>query len=259
MSRRLAAVFAHPDDDTYGVAGSVALHVQHGIELTVVLATRGEAGQIADPALATRATLGRVREREDRASWRAVGVEPDVRFLGHPDGGVAEVDRDRLVDQIAAHLGASRPDVVVTFGPDGVTGHDDHVAVGRAATAAFHRVRERGAGSLHRLLYVGIPRSRFDRLNRLLRERGVDPIDPDAPFAPAPVPDETIGVSVDCRTVVRVKRAALAEHRTQAEMQDVPFEAWDEVIGWEDYVQAWPERPAEGPVLSDLFEGLPGA
>ncbi len=259
MSRRLAAVFAHPDDDTYGVAGSVALHVSTGIELLVVLATAGEAGQIADPSLATREDLGRVREAEDRASWRAVGVEADIRFLGHPDGGVAGVDRTRLVDGIAELLEEARPEVVVTFGPEGVTGHEDHVSVGRAATEAFHRVRGLGGERPMRLLYVGIPRSRFDRWNELLRERGLPPLDPTEPFTPRPVPDEAVAVSVDCRSVLEVKRAALAEHRTQAEMQDVPFEAWSDVIGWEDFVQAWPDRAPGAPVASDLFEGLPGA
>ena len=84
--RRVACVFAHPDDDTYGVAGSLALHANDELQLTVIMATSGGAGRIADPSLATRETLGRVREAEDVASWRALGFDPDVRFLRHPDG-----------------------------------------------------------------------------------------------------------------------------------------------------------------------------
>ncbi|HEX9123313.1 MAG TPA: PIG-L family deacetylase [Actinomycetota bacterium] len=260
MTRRLAAVFAHPDDDTYGVAGTVALHASEGIEVTVVLATRGEAGQIADPSLATRETLGAVREAEDRASWMAVGVETAVDFLGYPDGGVVAVAHEELVAAIEQRLERARPDVVVTFGPDGVTGHGDHVAVGRAATVAFHRLRERRQDrGLRRLLHVGIPRSRFDRWNELLRERGMEPLDPTQPFTPRPVPDDRIAVSVDCRSVFDRKREALAQHRTQAEMHDVPFEAWLEVLGWEDFVQGWPERPLGQAILSDVFEELPGA
>jgi LmbE family N-acetylglucosaminyl deacetylase len=71
------------------------------------------------------------------------------------------------------------------------------------------------------------------------------------------VPDGDIAVSVDCRGVFDAKRAALAEHRTQAEMHDVPFEAWSEMIGWEDFVQAWPERRPDQPLLTDVFAGLP--
>ena len=70
--RRVACVFAHPDDDTYGVGGSLALHAEDELELTVILATSGDAGRIADASLATRQTLASVREAEDLASWLAL-------------------------------------------------------------------------------------------------------------------------------------------------------------------------------------------
>src|SRR5207248_10024255 len=85
--KRLALVFAHPDDDSFGVSGSVALH-RDDVEVQVILATSGEAGMIADPSLATRENLGEVREEESRASYRALGVKPEHHFLRYPDGGL---------------------------------------------------------------------------------------------------------------------------------------------------------------------------
>jgi LmbE family N-acetylglucosaminyl deacetylase len=260
VTRRLAAVFAHPDDDTYGVGGTVGLHADTGIEVTAILATSGDAGRILDPSLATPQNLGLVREGEDRAAWGELGVKPAMHFLRHPDGGLQGVPRDELVGRIAELLATARPEVVVTFGPDGVTGHGDHIAVGEAATAGFHRARERSPeDGLARLLYVAIPQSRLDRLNALLRERGIEPLDPTQPFVPRGVPDETIAVMVDCSPVYQRKLEAVRQHRTQGELEDVPYELWPEVLDREAFVLAWPERAREEPVLSDVFEGLPGA
>jgi LmbE family N-acetylglucosaminyl deacetylase len=257
---RLAAVFAHPDDDTYGVGGTVGLHADAGIEVTAILATSGDAGRILHPSLATPQNLGLVREGEDRAAWGELGAKPALHFLRHPDGGLQGVPRGDLVGRIAELLATARPQVVVTFGPDGVTGHEDHVAVGEAATAGFHRARERSPeAGLARLLYVAIPQSRLDRLNELLRKRGIEPLDPTQPFVPRGVPDETIDVLVDCSPVYQRKLEALRQHKTQGELEDVPYELWPEVLDREAFVMAWPERASGGPVLSDVFEGLPGA
>jgi LmbE family N-acetylglucosaminyl deacetylase len=261
MTRRLAAVFAHPDDDTYSVAGSMALHAGEDVRAIVVLATSGEAGQIVDPSLATPDSLGRVREREDVESWREVGVPVEHHFLGFADGGVDAVPSETLAERIAEVLLATRPHVVATFGPEGITGHADHIAVGRAATEAFHRLRPNGAeegGGFERLLYGSIPQSTMDRLAVEYLERGLEPLDPTQPFQPRGVPDERFGMSVDCSSVYGRKLEALRRHRTQGEMQDVPFDLWPEVLGREDFVVAWPERRAGEAKLRDLFEDIAG-
>jgi LmbE family N-acetylglucosaminyl deacetylase len=255
-SRRVACVFAHPDDDTYGVAGSLALHAGPELEVTAIMTTSGEAGLIADAALATREALGAVREGEDRLAWRALGIEPSLHFLRHPDGGVAGLPRDDLVAEYVSLLRDARPDVVITFGPDGVTAHADHVAVGAAATAAFHAARAAADAGFRRLLHVGIPASSIERLNELLRLRGLTPIDPTQEFQPRGVPDEAIGVAVDCAAVYERKLQALRCHRTQAELEDVPFELWPEMLAVETFVLAYPERAAGQAVLRDVFEGL---
>jgi LmbE family N-acetylglucosaminyl deacetylase len=256
MTRRVACVFAHPDDDTYSAAGSLALHAGPDLVVDVIMTTSGEAGLIADETLATRDRLGEVREGEDRESWAALGIEARLHFLRHPDGGVADVARERLVAEYLAILQEARPDVVITFGPDGVTGHADHVAVGAAATAAFHAARAGGGEGLHRLLHTAIARSAFDRLNELLRQRGLDPLDPAEAFQPKPVPDEAIGVAVDCGSVYDRKLDAIRRHRTQAELEDVPFELWREMLGRETFVLAHPERDPAAPPLRDVFEGI---
>jgi len=257
VTRRLTAVFAHPDDDSYGIAGSVAL-LAGQIELTVVLATSGEAGRIADPSLAAPENLGRVREEEDRASWRALGVTPArLEFLRYRDGSLNEVGEE-LVERLVGLLLEAKPEVVVSFGPDGVTGHEDHVAIAAVAREAFHRAREDldDEGALFRLLQVAIPQSRLDRFAELMREHGLEPPDPTQPFQPRGVPDHTIAVSVDVSGVYPRKLEAIRAHRTQDEMAELPEDLWPAILSEEHFVMAWPERSEGAPVLRGMFDGL---
>src|SRR5450631_4662889 len=134
--RSLAACVAHPDDESYSIYGSVALHADNpGFRLCVLHATDGAAGEIAPGIPATRETLGPFRRDEDERAWRAVGHLPERHdWLEYPDGQLAQVPFDELVSRVAGFLSDERPDVVFTFGPDGVTGHPDHITIGRAGS-----------------------------------------------------------------------------------------------------------------------------
>jgi LmbE family N-acetylglucosaminyl deacetylase len=260
VTRRLAGLFAHPDDDAFGIAGSCALHAGE-LGVMIVFATSGDAGRIADDALATRATLGAVREREAASAYRVLGVDADLRFLRYRDGHVGEVPPDELVASFVEALASFRPDVVVTFGPEGVTAHEDHVAVGLAGSEAFHLARERlGDDGPRRLLHIAIANGDLARLADELRSRGLEPPDPGEPFQPRGVPNERIGVRVDCSSVVGRKLEALREHRTQAQdLEEFPQDLWPQILAAETFVHAWPEREAGARPLSDVFEGLPPA
>jgi LmbE family N-acetylglucosaminyl deacetylase len=259
-SHRLAVVVAHPDDDTFGCSGTVALHAKDpAFRFVLIHVTSGENGEIADPSLATPETLGEVREEEDRRSWVALGREPDRHeWLRYPDHGVAGAGEEALVEALLGVLRDEHPDVVMTFGPDGVSGHPDHIAVGRAATRAFHRLREDGEEGFRRLLHHGLPQSVLDEWNARLVADGKSPMDPTELYMPRGVPDETIGVHVDCTDVIDRKLAAFAEHATQAGGSDdlVTEEDRRRAFGFETHVIAWPRRDDDGPVLADVFEGL---
>ena len=257
MTYRLAAVYAHPDDDTNGIAGLLAAE-RDGLEYTLVVATSGEAGEIADPQLATPETLGSVREREELASLEVVGVrDPALHFLRYPDGALASVPREELVDRVAGILRKARPQVVITFGPDGITRHPDHIAAGQAATDAFHRLRreEPGDGAFRRLLYNALPKSMLDAFWAALRERGRE-VDPDAPFMPQGIPDDRITGRVGLDAVMDRKMKAIAAHRTQA-FEFIPADLRRRAFAAEHFVQAWPPVAEDGGhVLASVFEGL---
>ena len=159
---RVLGVFAHPDDETVCAGGTFAKLATEGAEVHVVSLTRGGAGQIRDAQLATRATLTAVRERELDAAGRALGLAT-TRCLDLEDGGLARLDGSVLLELATGLLDEVRPDVVVTFGPDGFSGHPDHVAVGAAVTAACYARR---AQAPVRLYHCHLPRS-----GMLLRDR----------------------------------------------------------------------------------------
>jgi mycothiol S-conjugate amidase len=162
-------IFAHPDDETFGVAGTIRRATNAGHPVAVVCATRGEAGEIADPSLATKATLGAVREGELRHAMASVGVA-DVRFLDYIDGRLPEANPAEAVTKIVRHLREFRPDVVVTFAANGGYGHVDHIAIHRLTLAALNaaadpeRVSDQPPHRIRKLYYAGFSRERMVKM-----------------------------------------------------------------------------------------------
>jgi LmbE family N-acetylglucosaminyl deacetylase len=259
--RTLALVVAHPDDDAYGLAGTVALHdVEVEFRFVLVHATDGGAGDIRNGFPATRETLGAIRRVECEAAWRAHGRVPDRHeWLGYPDGAVDQVPFSELVDRIAAILAEEEPDVVATFGPDGITAHPDHITVGAATDAAFARFVEGDGPGFKRLVHRVLPTSVFERWQHQRREMGLPVFETTKAYHGRGVPDEQIGVTVECATVADRILAGLLEHRSQLHvMADDPIDIprLRRIVSREWAVIAWPPRPAGAPMLTDMFEGL---
>ncbi|MEX2620965.1 MAG: PIG-L family deacetylase [Egibacteraceae bacterium] len=158
---RVLGVFAHPDDEVFCAGGTLAHYTAQGAEAMVVSATRGEAGQIRDATIATRATISAVRETELRRACDLLGVR-HVTCLDHRDGALAETPPDTLATEIAQVIDAFEPDVLITFGDDGAYGHPDHIAISAATSFAVERTRARAVRLFH---------SHFPRSGILLRER----------------------------------------------------------------------------------------
>lgn len=258
----LAVVVAHPDDDAYGMSGMVALHADDpGFRFILIHATDGGAGDIREGFPATRETLGRIRQQEDEAAWRALGREPDRHeWLGYPDGEVDQVPFDDLVEAVATILEEEQPTVVGTFGPDGIFAHPDHIAIGAATDAAFARHASSSGTAFRRLMHGAIPNTVFERWQRQRAERGLEPFDPTKIYHMRGVPDDEIGLVVDCRSVAHRIVAGLREHKSQHHvMSDDPddVERWQKVVSRDWAVVTWPERAAGEPVLTDPFDALP--
>jgi LmbE family N-acetylglucosaminyl deacetylase len=135
-ARTLLGVWAHPDDEAYLSAGLMAELRRRGDRVVVVMATLGEHGT-DDPATLPPRRLAAMRHRELRDSLAALGVD-ELHLLGYEDGHCDLHDGTKVV---ARHLVELEPDLIVTFGPDGLTGHPDHRAVSRFTTDAWTATR----------------------------------------------------------------------------------------------------------------------
>ncbi len=216
----LLAVFAHPDDETFRPGGTLALLARLGVRVQVLTFTRGEAGSCGDPPLCAPEELPAVRERELRAACAALGTPPP-RLLDYGDGYLQESDTETMVSHILSVMDEIRPQVLLSFGPDGLSGHSDHIAVGQWTAEAFRRAE--GAAALYTL---AVPRSLAERLN--MRQARA-------------VPDETIALTVDVSSVWEVKQAAMRAHATQvgsSPMMNAPEERQRLFFGRESFVRA---------------------
>jgi N-acetyl-1-D-myo-inositol-2-amino-2-deoxy-alpha-D-glucopyranoside deacetylase len=244
--KRLLAIYAHPDDESFTSGGIFAMFDQRGGEVTLVCATRGEAGDISDPSLSDRDLLGTYREGELRAAMSHVGVT-DIRFLDYRDSGMAgSVDNDRpdafvnadetrLVGELLAVIREIEPDFVFTFGEDGFYGHPDHVKIHHAVTHAVAAYIAESPASEPALYHNALSRNRIREMSK--RSTG-----PFADMTPEQLdqlgtPDELITTVIDVSGQYDRKFAALLAHRTQfgidGPLSDVPADTRREMIGME--------------------------
>ena len=134
---RLMAILAHPDDESLGFGGALAKYASEGVEVSLVVATRGERGWQGEPdANPGIETMAAVRETELRSAASVLGINRTV-FLDEIDGELGQADSGRVIERLVAEIRQVRPQVVVTFGSDGAYGHPDHIAISQLTTAAI--------------------------------------------------------------------------------------------------------------------------
>ncbi len=177
--RSLVAVLAHPDDE--GPVGPVlARYAREGIQIHLLIVSNGEQGVGANPdflraqSITAGEGLGKMRTEEARCSATALGANPPI-MLSFPDGKLGDYISDRalfyrLTDRVAAEIQRLHPDVLITWGPDGGTGHPDHRLVSDVVTQL---VRAGAPGATERLFYMYIPAEGMVAMNP---QRGAPPM-----------------------------------------------------------------------------------
>jgi LmbE family N-acetylglucosaminyl deacetylase len=235
-------VWAHPDDEAYLSGGLMAMARDHGSRVVCVTATRGELGT-PDPETWPPQWLAAERTGELVRCLELLGVR-EHHWLGYRDGGCAAAQPSEAVDRLCDLIDDVGPDTVLTFGPDGITGHPDHQAVSAWVTAAFAR----SAPPRARLLYSTVPARRVPRWRDLDDSLGVY-----LPGYPVTTPDDRLAVDLALPPDVAARKvAALAAQRTQtagliAAMGVDRYTAW---VGDESFVEHRRQAPvAEPPAL----------
>lgn len=264
MPLRLATILAHPDDETFGVGGTLIRYVSEGIECHSLSLTRGEAGQLGDPPVTTRERLGDVREAELAAAARLMGLA-SATCLRFPDGGLAEVPEEWVVREIVAWLRRVRPHVAIVWGPDGGYGHPDHIAAGERALRAIEvagiarEMPELGDHVHLRRCYRMVASA---ELVEGIAERSPEFAEYMSTLAVRPErwTRDRLGAVIEVRSFADRKWEAMRAHRSQG--QDLArlesFRSDPDVrafFGEETFIRAFPD-PGGPPLEHDLFGPL---
>jgi len=241
LTRRIACVFAHPDDETFCVGGIVAKYAAAGVPVDLFCATNGDAGKSASVPASSREELAEIRRRELRAAANVLGITT-VDMPGYRDGELAQADSARLIGDVVAFIRRTRPTVVLTFGPEGApTGHADHRAMSRAATAAFFLAQ----------LATAYPDQQLQphRPLRLYYQAWMFPFpDPNLKLESLPAT-----VQIDVTDSKGRKDAAFRAHATQQGSASVFYSSAFFDI---EYLALAAGVPQPEPIIDDLFAGL---
>src|SRR5262249_6985788 len=222
--RRLMAVLAHPDDESLGFGGTLAKYASEGADVFLVTATRGQRGRYnghppGDDQHPGAAALGEIRERELRSAASVLGIR-EVSLLQYTDSQLDQADARAAIADVVRHLRRLRPDVVITFGPEGAYGHPDHIAISQFTTAAVvapARPGFAGAGaeahSASKLYYLAWPASTWSAYQAAFRQL-VSNVDGVARQA-TPWPDWAITTVIDTRACWSTVWRAVSCHASQ--------------------------------------------
>ncbi len=240
----ILAVFAHPDDESYGPAGTLALYAKAGVAVHLVIFTNGEAGSIGVSKTLSAEELGSRRKVEMENAGRAIGVT-SLTMIGLPDSRLHEVDLDEGTAIVRRAIDRHRPEILMTFHERGVSGHPDHIAVFRFCEKAFGET-----GDHHPLKLYGwaIPESFRGRFQS---RREIQLVSDDEINAIIEIPESAVDSKIE----------AIEAHETQIEfyhqLQEW-FGDYRKASSQEFFHLARTKLAVPTGIMTDLFLDIPG-
>jgi N-acetyl-1-D-myo-inositol-2-amino-2-deoxy-alpha-D-glucopyranoside deacetylase len=281
VTKKLLAVLAHPDDETFGMGGTLALYARRGVDVHLICATRGEVGEMDPQYLKGFESAAERREAELRCAAENLGLK-GVYFLDYRDSGMpgspdnehpqalAAQPLEKVSAEIADFIRKICPQVVITFDSIGGYRHPDHIAMHQATVQAFHLA---GDDSYHpnglepyrpqKLYYHTIPNTVLRLAVRLMPLVGQDPRrvgkNKDIDLVSIAEVRFPVHARIDYRTVAKIREEATACHASQGggRLMTGPFAYIRRMLAsYETFMRAYPEPKAGGKVESDLFEGV---
>ena len=279
-NRVLLAVLAHPDDESFGMGGTLALYAKRGVAVHLVCATRGEVGEVEPHHLENYQSIGDLREDELRCAAGKLGLA-GVHFLGYRDSGMtgskenqhpealANAPLDEVAAKVACYIRRFQPQVVLTFDPIGGYRHPDHIAVHRATVRAFHSAGdpqaypcEFPAYQPQKLYFHTFPRRMLRWAVRLMPLFGKDPrhfgLNGDVDLVPLVEVDFPVNARINYKEVLEMKEAASACHASQGAMggsSRLMRFAFRRFSGIDQFMRAFPP-PEPHRNERDLFAGV---
>ena len=239
-SETMLVVLAHPDDETFGLGGTLALYAKRGVKVHLVCATRGEVGSVAPEFMEGYSSIADLRVDELLCAADRLGLEK-VHFLDYRDSGMmgaednehpgalARAPEDEVVATLVGYIRRLRPQVVITFDPVGGYGHPDHIAIHNATVKAYESAADpeffpdTGSPFQPQKLYFATFSLRFIRPTlALLRLFGRDPRkwgrNEDIDLTEIFQTRFPINAKVNYRKVADIKQKAMSCHASQLDM-----------------------------------------
>lgn len=279
MKKTLLAVLAHPDDESFGLGGTLALYSQRGYDVYYVCATRGEAGTVDEEHLKGYKDTAEMRSAELMKAAQELGLK-EVYFLGYRDSGMPGMEANQHPDaqinapieevavKVVKYIRDLKPEVVLTFDPIGGYKHPDHIHIHKATVLAFEKADDPSfhpeAGQRFKpkaLYYQVFPRGMLKVATRLMPLFGKDPTkfgrNGDINLKELADVYFPVHVRLNVQSVSEAKRKASEAHASQGGMQMrrglMGFIS--RVFGErEDYMRAYPPVESSFKRGNDLFE-----
>ena len=275
--RRILAVLAHPDDEAFGMGGTLALYASQGVEVYLACATLGEAGTVPEGFLSEGQSVADLRASELTCSAENLGLKEVIKLgyrdsglLGWPDNthpnALINQPLEEVVDRIAGVIKQVQPDVVLTFDPIGGYRHPDHIRVHEATVRAFANVRASNLGKRKpkALFFHIIPNGLVKAMVWTLRLRGKDPkkSGDKGDINLQDIADQSFPTHarINFKAVADKQSAAAACHASQSGitrgtgLQSLLMRLVMRPV--DHFMQAFPEPKPDQPRKRDLFEGL---
>lgn len=241
MTKAILAVLAHPDDETFGLGGTLALYARRGYDTYLVCATRGEVGTVDEEHLNGFKDIAELRTAELQRAAKILGLK-EVFFLGYRDSGMPGTEENKHTDaqinhpidevagKVVKYMRELKPDIVITFDPIGGYKHPDHIHIHKATVLAFEKADDASfhpeAGSPYQpraLYYQVFPRRILRLMVRLMPLFGKDPTkfgrNEDVNLKELAEVDFPVHVRVDITPVSDIKQAAGRQHASQGGLQ----------------------------------------
>jgi len=234
-------IFAHPDDEVFRCGGTLALLANSGVQVWILCLTSGQAGSCGTPPICTPEELGEVRKQELRCSCKTLGLEKPI-ILDFSDGELEYTSQAEMENLIQEYVERIHSQIIITWPLDGLSGHPDHRTVSARTTQVFTRMMPVEKEYLKSLYYLAVPQS-------IAAALGMNSL--------SALPDETISVEMDVRTVLDRKMAAIDCHRTQLGGSPIlkrDREARELFLGKEHFMSA--QSDGSGDVLIDLCQSM---
>ncbi len=150
--RQILVIFPHPDDEAFGVSGTISMHVSEGTPVTYACLTLGEMGRnLGNPPFATRESLPKIRQKELLKAAEVMGIK-DLRMMGFRDKTIEFEDDNKMTTLVSDLIEELHPSLVISFYP-GYSVHPDHEATARAVVRAIERIEEQNRPKLHCLAF----------------------------------------------------------------------------------------------------------